>query len=319
LSRAAEIHGQDVTIDNRDALNLAARAAALRARKLQERLARIIYHAAQRDIRVCLLKGAALEPWVYPGPGFRPMADVDILVEPAVQSRFEHLLGEHGYVQRSERPREFYADHHHSMPFWHRQQAIWIEVHTRLFPEVANVVLADQECFDYSGTNANRLCAPVHVLYTAAHWAHPFPGSTGLVGLLDLALLLRHTGLPNLDNYDFEAPQRAWLRRALGVACGVLPSFAVLESPAPAAGAEAWRWWRLIRIGKRYIVDGEPFGRWLSPTMAAYRWQALMDTPSNALALMRDPWWCLFPPRATGRFNPRRLYSRTSRLWREEL
>ncbi|MGC1951229.1 MAG: nucleotidyltransferase family protein, partial [Gammaproteobacteria bacterium] len=83
LASALETHGAVVTAENREGLKLAARAAALQARNLQQRLAEIVHLATERDIAVCLLKGAALEPWIYPGPGFRPMADVDLLVKPA--------------------------------------------------------------------------------------------------------------------------------------------------------------------------------------------------------------------------------------------
>ncbi len=117
ICRAVETHAQEVTAEDSKLVKLAARAAALQAQKLRERLADIVYRAAERDIRVCLLKGAALEPWLYPGPGFRLMADVDVLVEPALQHRFEQLLVEQGYLQRSDLPRESHANHHHHMPF----------------------------------------------------------------------------------------------------------------------------------------------------------------------------------------------------------
>lgn len=317
LIRALEAQGQNyIKAENQEVLKLAARAAALQARNLHRRLAHILQYAAQRDISVCLLKGAALEPWLYPGPGFRPMADVDVLVEPALQQRFERLLAEEGYVQRSGLLREFYVDHHHSMPFWHPQQGTWIEVHTRLYPDVANLLLAEQECFNYQGTKARRLCASAHLLYTVAHWADPFPGPKGLVALLDLALLLRHTGPPDLECYDFDRQQRAWMRRALGVACSLLPTSSIPMNFTPALDPERWRRRRLQRLGERYILNDEPFGRWRSPTMVAYRWKALMNTPISTLALLREPWWVACPPRAEGRFSPHTLFSRLRRLWR---
>ncbi len=319
LARAMETHGQSVTAKSQEGLKLAARAAALQARDLQQRLAGIVDQAAGREIPVCLLKGAALEPWLYPGPGFRPMADVDLLVTPARQHQFEQLLAEQGYVQRSQFPGPWPADMHHSMPFWHPQQGNWIEVHTRLSPSVANVLLTDQECFDYHGTKANRLRAQSQILYTVAHWAGRFLGPDSIISLLDLVLLLRHAGLPDLERFDFDAPQRAWLRRALGVACLLLPKSAIPANLPFPEGLEAWRWRRLIGVGERYILDDEPFGRWHSPGFADARWKALMDTPSNTIAILREPWWCLFPPREEGRFSPRTLYSRMSRLWRKDL
>ena len=316
LSRALETHGHTVPAESQESLKLAARGAVLQGRHLQRRLARILSVAAERDISVCLLKGAALEPWLYPGPGFRPMADVDLLVAPALQKGFEELLRESGYVQRSRFPGRWPADCHHSMPFWHPWQGIWIEVHTRLFPKVANVLLADQECFDYHATKTNRLRAPAQTLYTVAHWAGQFLGPSGIISLLDLTLLLRHAGLPDLDDYDFDAPQRAWMACALGVACSLLPNRSTSISYRAHESLEAWRRRRLTRLGKHYILNDEPFGRWHSPNMASVRWEALMDTASAPRALLREPWWSLFPPSEQGRFSPRRLYSRLGRLWR---
>ncbi len=319
LIRALETHSQDVTAENQEGLKLADRAAVLQARNLQHRLAHIVHLASERNIAVCLLKGAALEPWVYPGPGFRPMADVDVLVESALQHRFEQLLAEQGYVQRSPFPGPWPVEHHHSMPFWHPQHATWIEVHTRLAPAVANVLLAEQESFDYCGTKANRLRASAQILYTVAHWADRFLGPAGITSLLDLVLLLRHADLPELERYDFDSPQRAWMRRALRVACSLLPSSSMPISLIPQGSLEAWRRRRLTRVGERYILDDQPYGRWRSPGMAEARWKALIYTPSNTVALLREPWWCLFPPREKNRFSPSTLHSRMTRLWRKNL
>jgi hypothetical protein len=299
-------------------VNLAARAATLRAENLRERLANIVHHADGRGVPVCLLKGAVLEPWLYPGPGFRPMADIDVLVKPTLQPRFEALLAEQGYVQRSNFPPEAFTHHHHSMPFWHPEQGIWIEVHTRLYPEAANVLLEEVEPFDYRGTIVNRLRASAQIVYTVAHWAGRFTASQGFVGLLDLAFLLRQSGLPDLDHYDFDAPQRAWMRRALSTACSLLPPSAIPVNLVPPAGLERWRQLRLSSLCKCYVLDDEPFTRWRSPGFANARWRALMDTSSNLGALLREPWWCLFPPEE-GRFNPRTLYARVSRLWRRDI
>jgi len=318
LSQAAENGSLKLNEGGYRVVALAARAATLRAENLRERLADIVHHADGRGVPVCLLKGAVLEPWLYPGPGFRPMADIDVLVKPTLQPRFEALLAEQGYVQRSNFPPEAFTHHHHSMPFWHPEQGIWIEVHTRLYPEAANVLLEEVEPFDYRGTIVNRLRASAQIVYTVAHWAGRFTASQGFVGLLDLAFLLRQSGLPDLDHYDFDAPQRAWMRRALSTACSLLPPSAIPVNLVPPAGLERWRQLRLSSLCKCYVLDDEPFTRWRSPGFANARWRALMDTSSNLGALLREPWWCLFPPEE-GRFNPRTLYARVSRLWRRDI
>lgn len=320
LAKALETHGTMVSVENEAILRLGARAAALQGANLRERLAHIVACAARQDISVCLLKGAALEPWLYPGPGFRPMADVDLLVEAALQQRFERLLAALGYVQRLPAPHmHFSADHHHSMPFWHPHHATWIEVHTRLSPPLANALLADQEPFDYHGVEVRRLRARSQICYTVAHWAQLFPAQAGFVALLDLVLLLRRAAPPALDAYELDVSQRAWLGRALSTACSLLPEPVTLEGKSPPRGLACRRGRRLSRLAARYVLDDEPFGRWRSPGVATGRWQALMDTPSSALALLREPWWIVFPPREEGRFSPSLLWSRMSRLWRREV
>ncbi len=69
-------------------------ASQIRTRVLREIVAR--YQAA--ELRVLLLKGAALAYALYPEPGLRPMRDLDLLVRPADALRAQQLLGDLGFV-----------------------------------------------------------------------------------------------------------------------------------------------------------------------------------------------------------------------------
>ena len=73
------------------------------------------------------------------------MGDIDLLVTEQEQDPFEGILRSKNYLQRSACPPSYYTDHHHSMPFWHPRYGVWIEVHTRLYPDVANVFREQQE------------------------------------------------------------------------------------------------------------------------------------------------------------------------------
>jgi hypothetical protein len=300
-------------------LRIAARAVALQARAVREHLGELLAAADNAGVSICLLKGAALEPWVYPGPGYRPMGDIDLLVAEHEQGHFEAILRSKNYVQRSAHPPGYYTDHHHSMPFWHPRYAIWIEVHTRLYPEVANVFRGQQETFDYDGVVTSRLTAPAQILYTVSHWADPFPGPGGLIALIDLGLLLRRYGAPDIQHYHLKPDQREWVQRALETACSLLPQKTGLTPAYAGTRLEETRCHLLRAIARNYVVDGSAYTRWSSSAVIANHWYALMNTTSPALALGRVPWWFLFPPHSTNRFHPGFILQRLSRLWRQDL
>jgi len=300
-------------------LRMAARAVALQARAVRKHLGELLAAAGNAGVSVCLLKGAALEPWVYPGPGYRPMGDIDLLVTNQEQKPFEGILRSMNYVQRSGCPPSYYTDHHHSMPFWHPRYGVWIEVHTRLYPDVANVFREQQETFDYDGVITGRLKAPAQILYTVSHWADPFPGPGGLIALIDLGLLLRRYGPPDLQHYLFKPDQQKWVRRALKTACAMLPRKTEVSRADPGIRIEEARCHLLHVLASNYIVDGNAYTRWSSSAIIANHWNALMNTTSPAIALARVPWWFLFPPRSVNRFHPGFILQRASRLWRPDL
>lgn len=300
-------------------LRIAGRAVSLQARATRDDLGELLVAANDAGISVCLLKGAALEPWVYPGPGYRPMGDIDLLVAEHEQGHFEAILRSHDYVQRSEYPPSYFTDHHHSMPFWHPRYGVCIEVHTRLYPEVANVFREQQETFDYDGVVTGRLNAPAQILYTVSHWAALFPGRKGLIALLDLGLLLRLYGMPDIQLYQLKPDQRKWLERALETACAMLPGKTEAPRAYPETRLEEARCHLLRALARNYIVDGSTYTRWSSSAVIANHWDALMNTTSPAIALGRVPWWFLFPPHSRHRFHPGFLLQRICRLWRQDL
>src|SRR5262247_4661410 len=83
---------------------------------------------------VTLLNGISIAEQYYPLPYLRPMTDLDFLVEETAIPWVESLLYTLGYRPQSHLPREFYATHHHRMPFFHPQRGIWVEIHRGLFP-----------------------------------------------------------------------------------------------------------------------------------------------------------------------------------------
>lgn len=149
---------------------------------------------------ITLLKGSSTGSELYPEPHLRIMRDLDLLVDPKDQPKLESILLKMGFRQQSTNSHEFYAAHHHSMPFYHRERDVWVEVHRGLFP--SNNKLAQLPVFSPGNIRAElrpswlrgipvmRLSTELQVVYTASHWALELKRAGGLFGLLDIIYLL---------------------------------------------------------------------------------------------------------------------------------
>ena len=73
---------------------------------------------------ITLLKGSSTGSELYPEPHLRIMRDLDLLVDPKDQPKLESILLKMGFRQQSTNSHEFYAVHHHSMPFYHRERDV---------------------------------------------------------------------------------------------------------------------------------------------------------------------------------------------------
>jgi Uncharacterised nucleotidyltransferase len=150
---------------------------------------------------ITLLKGSSTGSELYPEPHLRIMRDLDLLVDPKDQPKLESILLKMGFRQHSTNSHEFYATHHHSMPFYHRERSVWVEVHRGLFPPKNK--LAQLPVFNPGNIRAElrpswlrgipvmRLSTELQVVYTASHWALELKRAGGLFGLLDIVYLLK--------------------------------------------------------------------------------------------------------------------------------
>jgi hypothetical protein len=106
-----------------------------------------------------------------------------------------------GFRQQSTNSHEFYACHHHSMPFFHKEKGVWVEVHRGLFPP--SHTLSQLPVFSYKNIRAElrpsmlgeirvtRLSTELQIVYTASHWALELKREGGLFALLDIIHLLK--------------------------------------------------------------------------------------------------------------------------------
>jgi Uncharacterised nucleotidyltransferase len=150
---------------------------------------------------ITLLKGSSTGSELYPEPHLRLMRDLDLLVEPKDQPKLETLLLKMGFEQRSPNSHEFYATHHHSMPFYHRDSHVWVEVHRGLFPPSNKLsqllvfspanISAELRPSWMKGVPVMRLSTELQIVYTASHWALELKREGGLFGLLDIIYLLK--------------------------------------------------------------------------------------------------------------------------------
>jgi len=119
------------------------RAADLTSRLMKEieleTLNQIIEKSNERMPPITLLKGCSVASELYPQPHLRLMRDIDLLVEAKRQRLLESILLEMGFLQDSTNSLEYYATHHHSMPFYHPRKRVWVEVHRGLFPRRKNL------------------------------------------------------------------------------------------------------------------------------------------------------------------------------------
>jgi Uncharacterised nucleotidyltransferase len=151
--------------------------------------------------RPLLLKGAAVALREYPEPHLRTMGDVDLLAPGPDVEPLERVLREMGFSQPVRDPFSD-DDHHHSLPFFHRQHGVWIEVHTRLFPstspadrEPALTAEALRDRFSSVAVVGRQQVAimdrPLQLVYTAARWTEMISPERGIFPIVDAALVTR--------------------------------------------------------------------------------------------------------------------------------
>jgi len=147
-----------------------------------------------------LLKGMSVID-VYPEEWIRLMGDVDLLVPSSEIASISELLAQLGYKQRSKYPPEFYDNMHHLMPFYDPKSAVWIEVHTGIFP---GYIRPESECFEpgyffahservnWGGESYLRPTVELNLVYIMTHWVIEFRVVDSANQLLDVLYLVNH-------------------------------------------------------------------------------------------------------------------------------
>jgi hypothetical protein len=288
------------------------RAADLTARMLTseryDALCEILDVCAGRVPPLLLLKGMSICDQHYPEPHLRLMRDIDFLVDEEAIPTVESLLHQLGYRQQSHKPPEFYATHHHRMPFFHPHRNIWVEVHQQLFPASSRVrtdrvfglqhLKTQYRPAAFQGRQVNRLSDALQIVYIASHWATELKGIGAMVAMLDLIYLLKHTKDPDVWGQigawllDSVAVVHLYLLltylnkyRLINIAPEILQALLVQQHAFGTVNLKL-----MHALIDRYIVDGKPFGYVRSLRHLDIIWQTCLLPGPPWHNLIRVPW-----------------------------
>ncbi len=152
----------------------------------------------RQNIRVLLLKGAALATTVYPSFAARPMGDVDILVRPEEATRAWQLLVDSGWRPELSGGEQFFEGHHHLVGLVDPMGLnLVLEVHRRMLPSTGPFLLDETEVWRDAravmlGSSEAWVPSDQHqLLHLCVHfaWSHMFIAGIGRT-VRDVATLL---------------------------------------------------------------------------------------------------------------------------------
>lgn len=170
----------------------------LKLRVLERRLAESLRALDRAGIRVTLLKGAALAHSVYPSFDDRPMADLDLLVDPDRAGEAHLLMQRHGWVLESAGySADAWSLHHHFPPLADSAgSGLRLEIHQTALPSGhgfrldADILRATIRELSIEGVSVRVPEPHLHGVHACVHfaWSHQFE-SGGLAVFRDLAAL----------------------------------------------------------------------------------------------------------------------------------
>lgn len=149
---------------------------------LEQRLAEALEVLRHARVTPVLLKGSALAVTTYDGFSDRPMADVDLLVEPARAEEAHALLQRCGWRwDQHEYPAHAYVGHHHLVPLNDtRGSGLQIEIHTEPLTEghpfelSAKDLRASATTATFAGASVRVPEPHLHAVHSMVHlsWSH---------------------------------------------------------------------------------------------------------------------------------------------------
>lgn len=217
---------------------------------LERRLADSVAALAAAEIDVTLMKGAALAVTVYPRFVDRPMADLDLLVDPRVAQRSHEILRTAGWTLASiPRPADAWRDHHHLPPLVDTGgTCLRLELHTAPlvpgspFELTRSHMVASARRVNLSGTRVLVPDSHLHAVHAAIHFAYSHRFVSGGLNVFRDFVALRHSGALSWDGF-LEAAVRTrsesccyWTLRLARALAGVDVPDVLLTALSPGLG-----------------------------------------------------------------------------------
>lgn len=138
-----------------------------------------------KQIPVLLVKGLAVESWLYEKPGIRPSGDIDLFIHPDDQSLALSCMNSMGYelvslsdrLTPGSRLNNQFKQTHKDFELYHNKSKISVELHWRLslindsFPLTFDDVWHSRNSFDIRGKSIQTLPQDMHAVFLCYHGA----------------------------------------------------------------------------------------------------------------------------------------------------
>jgi len=331
-----ETHGS-VPPGWRDALHASDLTARVRHGNLCDAMLEILDACNVAGVPVTLLKGISIADQHYPQGHFRPMGDIDILIQE------QHC----GWLEDALRRRRFepmpgfeiLAGDPHRPPLEDPKRGVWIEIHTALFPDDDRLrsdslfsvpqIAAQQVASTFHGRPVYRLSRELQLAYIASYWIrdlsqNPFHPSL-VIPLIDAIVLLNASahGLDAdliakiLDNEMATASLYIMLSyiSSRGLHPALAPILQRLATRQRIVGAPELR--IISSMIDTNLVDGIPFlGQFGNrhPMIVLSIFRSLLEPGSHVGKVLKLPWNIFFPPCIADRYTLRYQVDRFKRF-----
>lgn len=219
-------------------------------RMLEKRLAESVRVLAASGIEVTLLKGAALALTVYPTFTDRPMADLDLLVDPSVSHKAHRILQTAGWKLASiPRAADAWNDHHHLPPLVDDAgSGLRLELHTAPlvpgspFELTRSDMVTSGRWIALKGAQARVPDPHLHAVHAAIHFAYAHQFTSGGVNVFRDLATLRESGTLSWDGFLLAAVRTRsesccyWTLRLARTLAGLSVPDVLLASLSPRLG-----------------------------------------------------------------------------------
>ena len=283
---------------------------------------------------VILLKGISLCQAYYPSPHFRIMSDIDILVLEKDTDTLNSTLNNIGYIQKSEYSNKFYESHHHSMPYYNKNNNVWIEAHTHLFSKESSVI--NDKVFNLENIRQNTLqinsneyagkvkhiSPELQLIYICNHWAEDFNIQKSGIQFIDMILLLKNNGTgldwQQIINWLEDTASASNVYIALSYLNNrgifVLPDTFLSSLVLKYSNMSYINCQLLYKLIDCYLLGEQRFNRVLTEDNARIIWRTLIQPSSSLVNLLNLPWNIVFPPKETNRYKIHFLFNRLKNM-----